>query len=372
MPLRQVDPHNARDVRDFIALPYRVYRGNDCWVPPLIAEEKSVLGLGGHPFYAHSEAAFFLVEAEGEVRGRIGVMENRRYNQHLGKRNAFFGYFETVDDVAVSRALFDAAFQWARDRGLDAMLGPRTLLDTNAAGLLVEGFDLLPAMGIPYNLPYYGRLVHDVGLDALIDSLSGFISGEGILPERIARLAERLQRRSGIAVVSPKRGRELQAWVQRMARVYIEAWSTTEDFVPPTEAEIQMFARQIVQIADPRLIKIAMKDGQPIGFVLAYPNINRGLQRARGRIWPSGWWHILMERRRTRRLDINGLGILPAYRGLGANVLMYSALAKTIKEMGFTHLELVQVQESNFRSRNDQEALGATWIKRHRIFRRTL
>jgi GNAT superfamily N-acetyltransferase len=372
MPLRQVDPHNPRDVRDFIALPYRVYQGNDCWVPPLIGEEKSVLGLKDHPFYAHSEAAFFLAEAEGEVRGRIGVMENRRYNQHLGRRSAFFGYLEAVDDVAVSRALFDAAFQWARDRRLDTVMGPRTLLNTNAAGLLVEGFDLLPAMGIPYHLPYYERLVRDVGMEIHRELLSGFISGEGMLPKRIARLAERLQRRSGIRVVSPRRGDDLQEWVRRIGRIYIEAWSTHEHFVPPTEAEIALSSQQIIQVADPRLIKVAMKDDQPIGFVLAYPNINRGLQRARGHLWPTGWWHILRERRRTRRLDINGLGILPTYRGLGTNVLMYRALAKAIKALGFTHLELVQVQDSNYRSRNDQEALGATWTKRHRVFHRTL
>ncbi|MBC7237839.1 MAG: GNAT family N-acetyltransferase, partial [Chloroflexi bacterium] len=362
-----------RQVRAFVHLPYIVYRDNPYWVPPLLAEEKKLLDPRlGHPFYRHSAAAFFLAEDEGEVRGRIGVMENRRYNEHLGQRSAFFGYLEAVNDLAVSRTLFDAAFQWARDRGLERMEGPRTLLDTNAAGLLVEGFDLLPAMGIPYNPPYYETLVRDAGLAKHRDNLSGYISGEGILPERIARLAERLRRRSGLTVISPGKGSDLRAWVQRVARVYIQAFATHDDFVPPTEEEIELFAGQILSIADPRLVKIALKEDQPVGFVLSYPNINEGLQRARGRLWPLGWYYILRARRATKRLDINGLGVLPEYRGLGANVLMYSELAKTIKALGYTHLELVQVQEDNFRSLHDQEALGATWYKRHRMFRCSL
>jgi hypothetical protein len=157
----RLDPSDRRDVNRYVELPFRLYRENPLWVPPFVDEVRTQLDSNRHPFYQHSTAAFFLALEGNKVVGRIAVMDNARYNQHHQdkERTAFFYHFDCVEDLAVSRALFDAAFDWAHGRGLELMWGPKGFLVIDGQGVLVKGFEHRPALGIPYNYPYYGRLL---------------------------------------------------------------------------------------------------------------------------------------------------------------------------------------------------------------------
>ena len=159
MPIHRLDLTNRRDVRRYIDLPFRLYRDNDLWVPPFISEIRTQLDPQRHPFYQHSDAAFFVAIEGGEVVGRIAVLDNARYNEYHDERAAFFYHFDVVDDRAVSQGLFAAASNWARDRGLDTIWGPKGFMTGDGQGLLVEGFEHRPAIGIPYNDAYYTGLV---------------------------------------------------------------------------------------------------------------------------------------------------------------------------------------------------------------------
>ncbi len=372
MQIRKLDTSLSRDVRSFIALPFDLYRDNPRWVPPIVSDMRLALNRDEYPFYRHSSADFFVAEEGERTLGRIAAIDNRLYNTHHQSNTAFFYFFETVKDLDVARALFDAAFDWARGRGLNVMIGPRGLLRGDGHGLLVDGFEHRPAMGIPYNPPYYATFLKALGFEKEIDFLSAHLSGDFDLPQRFYDLADKVKERRGFWVKSFTSKRDLRRWVSEVQRVNNEAFTNVWGYYPIDEAEANALADRFLAAADPRLIKLVMKEDQVVGFVIGYPDISAGIQRANGRIWPFGWLHLLIAFKRTKEINFNGAGILPQHQGAGASVVLYTELAKTVLDFGFDHADLVQVAENNVESRGEVDAVGGEWYKRHRIYRRSL
>jgi hypothetical protein len=373
--IHRLDPSNRRDVNRYVELPFRLYRENPLWVPPFVDQVRTQLDSNHHPFYQHSTAAFFLAVEGNETVGRIAVIDNARYNRHHPDKEptAFFYHFDCVEDAAVSRALFDAAFDWARGRGLELMWGPKGFLAIDGPGVLVKGFEHRPALGIPYNYPYYGGLLEDAGFDRQLDFVSACIDRQIDLPQRFFDVAEKVKQRRGLRSVSFRTKAELRAFVPHVTKVYNESFVEVQGYVPVTQAEAEMIGTRILSVADPTLITLLMREDELVGFVLAYPDVSAAVQRCRGRVWPMGWYHLLREFKRTRWLNVNGMAIVERFRGLGGNALLYAALYRTL--MGrdqYQYADLVQVQETNARMVQELEAVGVKPYKKHRIYRRPL
>jgi hypothetical protein len=376
MRIRRISSDDRADVRAFIDLPFHLYEDNPLWVPEMRADTRRALDPAVHPFYQDGDAAFFLAERQGEIVGRIGAIHNPRYNHHNHSHTGFFHYFECVDDYSVASGLFEASIAWLRDRGLTRLLGPKGLLQGDAAGMLVQGFEYAPAMGIAYNPPYYPHLLERLGFEKATDYLSGYLKRGYRLPERLHRIVDRVKERRGYRVQRFRTKDELRRWVPKIKAVYNQSFEAAFQgpigFVPMTEREIEITAERLLSLARPEMIKLIMQQDELIGFLFAYPNIGPALRRAGGRMWPLGWIHLLREMRTTDRLDINGIGILPAHQGRGANAVLYVELEKTLQGTRFQHADVVQIREENLKSMGDMNALGVRWYKRHRLFRREL
>ncbi len=372
MQIQKLNTDSPRDVEQFIRFPFELYRDCPQWVPPMLSGVRLVMDRARHPFYRHSTADFFVAEHDGQVQGRIAAIDNRNYNDFNHSRTAFFYFFDAVDNRDVSRALFGAVFQWARERSLDKVLGPKGLVGADGVGFLVDGFEHRPAMGIPYNYPYYDALAVDSGLTKVSDHLSGYVARSHQLPRRLFDIAERVKATRGFWIKSFNSKQELRAWVLKIGAVVNESFSAGPDYCPLTPEEMTMAAEQLMDVADPRLIKVVMKGDNVAGFVFGFPDLSTALQRSGGRLWPFGWLLFLREYKRTRWVNVNGLGLLPEYQGLGANALLYTELARTIQEFQFEHADIVQVGEENVKSRSDMETMGIRWYKRHRTYQRLL
>jgi hypothetical protein len=372
MQIRKVDTANRRDVQRFIQLPFDLYKDNAQWVPPIISDAKAVLNRNKHPFYQHSDADFFLAERDGRVAGRIAALFNRNYNEYHKRRNAFFYHFECEDDPEAARGLFDAAFDWARTHGLDEIKGPRGFLRSDGHGILVEGFEHRPAMGIPYNHPYYAALLEAAGFEKYDDFLSGRIDRGHELPQRFFEIAERVKERRGFRIQEFRNKRELRPWIPVVAPVLESAFREWPEYHPSTPEEFKQMANNMILGAKADCVKIVMKGDEPIGFVLTFADISAALQKTGGRLWPFGWIPILLEFRRTDWANLNGVGLLPEYQGMGANAVLYAELAKTLQNSQFNHGDFVQVSEQNMKSFSDMEAIGVKWYKRHRVYRKEL
>jgi hypothetical protein len=369
----QVSPDDRQQVNLFLDLPFRLYNRIPQWVPPLLAQERQIFKQNKHPFYKHSEAAFFItVQEDGSPTGRIAVIHNRLYNAYHNEKTAFFYMFESEDDPQVAQALFEASFDWAKARGLEAICGPKGFSAFDGMGLLVEGFEHRPALGIPYNPPYYPLLLEAAGFTRANDIVSGYLSGSARLPENIHQVAKLIEKRRGLRVATFTRKSDLRAMIPSLKEVYNTAIEGTAWNYPLTDDEVQSVVSQMLSFADLRLIKLILKGDQIVGFLLAYPDVSAALQRVKGKLFPLGFLNLWLELRRTPWVNINGVGIIKEYRGLGGTALLFSEMEKSIHARGFDHAELVQIGSDNDPMQRELRGLGVNFYKTHRMYQRRL
>ena len=373
MPIIEINTEDPRQVKEFLNLPFRIYADCPQWVPPLEMDARRILNHHSHPFYRHSQAAFFLARNDsGETLGRIAVLDNHRYNEYNHEQTAFFYLFECVDELQYSQGLFNAAFDWARKCGLNLIKGPKGFTALDGMGLLIRGFEYMPAMGIPYNLAYYPKLVEDSGFESDGDTVSGYVKPSYRLPEKVHLVAEKVQARLGLTVERFETRADLRAFVPRLKQLYNESLPGTVGNTPLTDEEAKVMADQIIWFANPKLIKILKKDDRMVGFLFAYPDISAAIQRTKGRLFPFGWIDLLLELKRSQWIDINGAGIIEEYRGMGGTAVLFNEMEKTLLSITFTRADMVQIGVDNVKMQMEMAALGVDFCKMHRNYKREL
>jgi hypothetical protein len=262
---------------------------------------RTVLGRT-HPYFERGEASFYVARQGGRVVGTIAGIDNAAYNDYHGTRIGHFHFFDCIDDGDVSRALFTAAFDWMRGRGLKRAIGPFGF-GFMGMGALVDGFEHRAVMTMmAYNHPWYGPAIEAEGFTKLRDQLSMFIDPRSFrLPEKIARVADIAQRRARFQVPDLRTKGDLRRYAQELGRVYNESFeSHGDEFYPLSEKEIRQITDDLVTVADPALIKLLIAEGTIAGFLFGFPDLSGALQRARGRVTPWGIIDLLLEYRRTR------------------------------------------------------------------------
>jgi hypothetical protein len=372
MQIHQLDSDNRQDIKKFIQFPYRLYKDQSGWVPPLQTSTKAILEKK-HPVYGRADIAFYLAEDNGEVVGQLAVVNNHPYNAYTGKEAAFFSFFDCIDDVEVSEALFEAAFDWARKQGLKRILGPKGLSGSDPGGVLMEGFEHSSVMTVPYNYPYYDKLITHSGFEKATDHLSGILKREEYqLPEKVNLIAERVMERQGFTLQKFKTIDDIRPWVEAIKKAHRDSFILNHEFYPPTEEEYNETIETLLQIADPKILQVVTKGDKVVAFILAYPDVSDGFRKAKGHLYPFGWLHLLHAKKNSKVIMVNGLAIIPEYRGRGTNAMMYLALQNAVFETDYQRLEAVMVNETNFTSKSDNETLGVQWYKRHRSYKKEL
>ena len=369
MHILHLDPHNKKHVDDFLQLPFSIYRDIPQWVPPLQMDERLKLNPKRFPFYQHSHASFFLAYEKNKPVGRLAVLDNSRYNEFNKARTAFFYLFECENDLEATTALFNAGFDWARSRGLNKVVGPKGFTPLDGFGLLVKGFEHRPAFGLPYNPAYYVGLIEAQGFVKEGETVSGYL-GTGIqFPPRIHELAERIAKRRGLHILRCNTRKDLRNLVQHLKELYNNSLEGTAGTTPLTDEEVDTMANQLIWLADPKLVKLVMKDDKAVGFLLAYPDVSVALQKTRGRLFPFGWLTLFLELRRTDWININGAGLLPEYRGSGGTAILYSEMFKSVSENPrYKHADVVQIGVENENMQREMENFGINFYKTHRTY----
>jgi hypothetical protein len=360
-------------IDEFIDLPFRLYENTPQWVPPFRSEMRKIL-TRNHPFFDHSEAAFYLARRQERPVGRIGVFENRRFNSFRDRREARFYYFECADDDAAAAALIEAAAGWASGRGLTELHGPHGLSGMDGSGIQIDGFDHRATMTMMhYNQPYYRRFFENNNFSKVRDYYTAEIQRQGFsMPEKIRRVAEIHYKRGHFRVPRFRSKRALRRIAGQIGDVYNRSFIVHEDFCPLEEVEIERLARELMLVSKPSLIKILYYDDQVVGFLFAFPDLSAALQRAGGRLDPIRIIDLLAEASRTDTLIVNGAAILPEYQKLGGNGLMYYELIRTILDSGYRRAEMVQIADTTNLMLADMQTLGGRVYKTHRIYRREL
>jgi hypothetical protein len=366
---------SARSVqgREFIEFPHRLYAGCRQWVPQFRLDMRAILDRR-HPFFDRSQAAFFICRRGGRTVGTIGALNNIPYNEHHGTKTGHFHFFDCEEDSAAFHALFEAAFAWMRQRGLRQVMGPLGF-GVMGMGILVDGFERRAAMTMMgYNYPYYGKLVESEGFRKHRDQLSMLLDAKAFrLPDKVRRVAEIAMKRGNFEVPEFRSKSALRRFAHDIGNVYNESFqSHGDEYNPLSPKEIQQVTRELLQVADPSLVKLLLCKGEIAGFLFGFPDLSEALQRGRGRLTPLSILRLLLEYRRTKGLVVNGAGILPKFQRLGGNALLYSMLEKVASRRSFQYVDAVQIAETTELMLADLRTLGAKVFKTHRLYHREL
>lgn len=366
----QVDVQNRRQVNRFIQFHYDLYKTCPQWVPPFYSDIRAMLNPNKHPFYEHSDADFFLAERNGEVVGRIAMLENKPFNQYHQTKEAVFYLFDTINDVEVASALFTRAFEWAKKRGLNKMIGPKGFSPFDGYGIQVEGHDRRQMMiMMNYNYPYYQTLVEGLGFTKEVDFISTYMHRESFeLPDKVREISRRVKERGSFRVQNFTSKKDLKQWAIPLGRAYNDTFVHNWEYYPLTDREIGFTLSNLLTVAVPELIKIIMYKEKIVGFLLGFPDISAALQRQGGRITPWGLVDFMLELKKTNWISLNGAGVLPEFQGRGGNALLYTEMADTIQNSQFEHAELTQVAETTKMMRSDLSNVGSNGIKNHRVY----
>ncbi|MBN1665660.1 MAG: hypothetical protein JW862_01170, partial [Anaerolineales bacterium] len=306
--------------------------------------------------------------------GRLAVFENIPYNRYHDKRQAHFYFFEAEEDQEIANALFEQGFEWARQRGLTQIIGPKGLGALDGYGMLVEGFEHRQMMTMMnYNYPYYPEMAEALGFRKEVDFVSCYLPIQDFqVPERVHRIADRVRKRGNLDILTLQNRRELRRWAVKVGRAYNQTFVNNWEYYPLTEREIKFILDAIQLVSDPRLLKLVVHEQDVVGFLFAFPDLSAALQRMNGRLLPFGAIDLLLEMRRTKWVSLNGMGMLPEYHGVGGNALLYSEMYKSIGGTRFEHADLTQVAETAVQMRADLINLGGKPYKNHRVFIREL
>jgi hypothetical protein len=360
------------ELRSFIRLPYVLHRGHPEWVPPLLRDEYRQFNRRKNRAFTYSDGTLVLAYRGQLACGRILGIVNRRDNLRRGQRTARFGYLECSEDRSVASALLGHVEQWAMARGADMIVGPMGFTDQDPEGFLIEGFNHEPTIATYANMPYMPRLVEDCGYTKEVDYVVYKVKVPQSIPESYERISHRILSGGEFKVIEFQRRRELRPYIRRVLSLMNETFAELYGYTVLDDFEMEDLAKKYWLLLDPRFVKFATKSGRDVAFMIAMPNVDPGLRKARGRLFPFGLLYILRSARKSRQLDLLVAGIKEEGRARGLGVVGMTAMMRSARTAGFevmdSHLEL----ETNTRVRAEMERLGGTACKRYRVFQKKL
>jgi hypothetical protein len=322
--------------------------------------------------FGYSDTILLLAWREGKPVGRIMGIINRRVNEYRKEKSARFSWLECPNETEMAHALLGAVEDWARRKGMDKVVGPLGFTDQEPEGLVTEGFDKEPTIATNYNFPWMVDLVESAGYAKEVDYFVYHLNVVDGVPPRYERVCRRLAERGGYRLVEYRKRRELKPWVRPILSLMNESFVDIYGYAPLDEIEMDELAKKYIPLLDPRFVKVVEKDGTVLAFIIAMPNIDEGLRRSKGHMFPFGILHILSAMKRSKQLDLLLGAIRPSFRGRGLDAMLATVMMKSAHDSGFevmdTHLEL----EGNTLIRSEMLRFGAKVAKKHRLYKKAL
>jgi hypothetical protein len=361
----------ARDRRRFIYLPEALHRDHPRWMPPIYWDEHAYYDRRKNLAWRYCDAELALAWRDGRPVGRVMGIVNRRHNEHLGERTARFASLECPEDPAVCAALLAWVEDWGRRQGMTRIVGPLGFNDQDPEGFLIEGFEHEPTIVTYYNFPFLPTYLEAAGYAKDVDYVVYRVPVLREIPELIHKVAERTERR-GFREVRLRSKRHARQYMLPVLRLMNETFLGIYGYSALDDDEIRALALKFLPLLDVRFVKIVEKDGEVVGFMIGIPNMYEGIVRARGRLFPFGFVHILRSAKRATQLDLLLGGVKEKYRGTGVDMLMGREMLRSANAAGFTVFDSHHELESNTRVRAEMERWGGEVYKRFRIYHKAL
>ena len=339
---------NSSDLELFIKFPMELYKGNPYYVPPLINEEKSIWVKEENPALQYSEAAQFLAYKGENIVGRIAVMINHKEEKELGIRKVRFGWLDFIDDIEVSKSLINTAIEYAKSKGISKIEGPMGFTNLDKAGMLTKGFDKLATMIGIYNFDYYPKHMEQLGLVKEKEWVEFEINFPDTLPDKVEKFSNLIAEKYELELVKFKSKKDILPLVEPMFKLLDDTYKHLSTYTPITQEQIKHYKEKYFKFIDKDYI-VCIKDryGSLVSFAITMPSYSKALQKAKGKLFPFGWWHLLNAVKKNDRANFYLIGIHPQYQKRGVTAIIFKEIYETFKKKGVKFLETNPELEEN-------------------------
>jgi hypothetical protein len=365
---------SKKDLRTYIHLPAKIHKGHTNWVPPIYMDERDYYNPRKNENYAHSDTVLFLAFRAGNAVGRIMGVINHKYNNQKNVKVGRFNYLEVYDDQEVAGGLLKAVEDWARDKGMEKLIGPFAFSDKDPQGYLIDGYDKPQVIASHCNYPYLIKLIENEGYVKEVDLVAYKLSIPSEDPEIYKRISERTVRNNPqLRLLEYTSRKKLRPMIVPVLELLNRTFSEIYGFAAMTEKEMKEFASRYLIFINPNLVKVIVNEhNTPVAFVIGMAEIGRGIQRCKGRVLPFGILKIFQEAKRTKQLTLLLGGIDEKYRGRGLDTLMGLKMLASGRKLGKEYIDSHLELEDNLAVRAEMEKMGGVVYKRFRVFQKDL
>lgn len=379
MEIRKVE--TKKELARFIDVHYDLYKGNKYDAPNLFLDEMNTLSKDRNAAFEFCEADYFIAYKDGKAVGRVAAIINNRANERWERKDVRFGWIDFIDDIEVSKALLKTVEDWGRERGMTQIVGPLGFTDMDPEGMLTYGFDQLGTMTTPYNYPYYPEHIEKLGgWEKDNDYVECKLPIPAEVPDRYAKISKMIQSRYGLRIKKIKNRKEVYegGYGQKIFEVINTCYKDLYGYSELTQRQIDQYVDMYLSFVDYNIVTLiedSTCDNKLVGIGITIPSLTRALQKCRrGRLFPFGWWHILMALKfhKTKVVDCLLVGILPEYRKKGANALLFADLIPRYVKYGWEWGETQVEMETNHAVQSQWSELDVTVHKRRRCYKKTL
>ena len=361
--------HTRKELKQFVDFPHHLYAGNDYWVPTMRKSELDTLDRNVNPAFAYCDARYWLAMHEGEVVGRIAGIINRRHHEVWGQPYMRFGWLDMVDDPQVTLSLLEKVEGWAGDENLAAVHGPLGFTNLDHNGVLVEGFEELATMAAGYNYPYYMDHMQAAAYAKDVDYVEFQMPMIEALPDRIVKLAAIVQKRYDLHFLEVSNKKELIPYARELFSLLGAEYKHLYGVVPLTDEQVEDYINQYFGFISPKFVPVILdKNEKMVAFGVVLPSLSRAMQKAKGRLFPFGFLHILQALRVNDRMDLLLIAISKAYQGKGVNAMLMDRMFRVFLEMGIQYVEANPELESNITVQAQWKHFERRHHRRRRIY----
>ena len=368
--VRKVTCRKEQD--DFINIPKYIYKGCMQWVPDLDRDARMLFDRRRNPEPEHCHIQPFVAYCNDVPLGRVVGIVNHKTNERWQQRVVRFGQIEFIDDLDVSRALIEIVERWGRTFGMDTLQGPMGVTDFDKEGMLIDDFQLTGTMSTIYNLDYYPRHMEALGFRKEVDWVQIRINIPDKTPARYARTAQYVREQMGLRVIKlDTPGIDKRHYAEQVMRLFNEAYRPIFGFAALSEAQIAAYLDRYLPIIDPKMVPIVINEQhEVVGAAVTIGSLTQALQKTSGRLWPTGWWHLLkaLKWRHEDTVEMLLVGVRPDYQGMGVNALFFDDLIPIYNQLGFKWAETGPQLEDNVRELSQWKPLKPEFVKRRRCY----
>ncbi|RLC51419.1 MAG: hypothetical protein DRZ79_02795 [Candidatus Cloacimonadota bacterium] len=369
MSVRVREVRNKRDLKRFILFPYQLYKNNKYWIPPLYFDEKNNFNPKKNPAFEFCDVRLWIAYKNRKIVGRIAGIVNRRFIERWGKNYVRFGWIDFVDDEEVSEALLQTVESWAKELGMEAVHGPLGFTDLDPEGMLIEGFEELGTIATIYNYSYYPRHLEKLGYKKDVDWVEFQVTVPEKVPEKIEKIAEIVKKKLHLRSLKAKKSKDFLPYAKDMFAVLNAAFDELYGVVPLTEKQIDKYIKQYFGFIKAEFVSIILDENDKVAaFGITMPSLSKAFQKAKGRIFPFGFLHILRALKKNDMVDLYLIGVRPDLQNKGVNTLLFNELIRVFIKNKIKKAETNVELESNNKVQAQWKFFPTRQHKRRRCF----